>query len=571
MALIDNFGRLRLMRKTEHNPVSLVGLALAILLAPAQSRGAATGSLSVFVHEADRDVPLPCRAWVDVGSKRFFEPVTASCTAYARDRSFSCDGRFEITVPVGQATLHVERGKEYRPVDREVVVREGETTKVDVVLRRWVNMAEAGWYSGDLHCHFGVRDVRVLKQLALADDVNFEPILTLWNHQRNNPSDKVWAQWPTGPALYADDTHLITLRNEEIERIGGDAYESVGALLMIGLRKPVEMPSRNSRYPCDAVLGRTAKATSPDCVIDTDKPIWGENVVGVALGLFDSVQVCHNHYNRGYTLPPGWGMTVAEERERQESWGEDTLFHRTNLTYYRFLNCGFKLATTGGSAMGVMRVPLGYSRTYAKLDGPLTEANYLKAIRAGRTFATSGPMLIFTANGLDPGAEISYSTDRSEPIILKAQLQSIHSIDCLELIFNGQVIERTDLSGKDWSSDHQVSVVKKFAAKRSGWVVARALFRASDGRLRQAHTSPIYVTVDGKPTASKTDAEFMMRWIDRLVEVAQQPGRYQTDAQRADVLVIYREAKDVYEEIARRAAETWGDSSRITRMVVSER
>jgi hypothetical protein len=169
-------------------------------------------------------------------------------------------------------------------------------------------------------------------------------------------------------------------------------------------------------------------------------------------------------------------------------------------------------------------------------------------------------MLIFTANGLDPGEEISYSTRRSEPIVLKAELQSIRSIDCLELICNGQVIDRTDLSGKDWSSDHQVSVVTKFAAKRSGWVAARAIFRASDGRLRQAHTSPIYVTVNGKPTASKADAEFMMRWIDRLVEVARQPDRYQTVAQRADVLAIYREAKDVYEEIARRAAEAWGDS-----------
>jgi hypothetical protein len=80
------------MRQAEHNPVPLVGLALVILLAPAPSWGAATGSLSVFVHEADRDVALPCRAWVDLGSERFFEPVTPSCTPYARDRSFSCDG-----------------------------------------------------------------------------------------------------------------------------------------------------------------------------------------------------------------------------------------------------------------------------------------------------------------------------------------------------------------------------------------------------------------------------------------------------------------------------------------------
>ena len=30
--------------------------------------------------------------------------------------------------------------------------------------------------------------------------------------------------------------------------------------------------------------------------------------------------------------------------------------------------------------MGVMPVPMGYNRTYAKLDGPLTEANCLRAV-----------------------------------------------------------------------------------------------------------------------------------------------------------------------------------------------
>ena len=117
-------------------------------------------------------------------------------------------------------------------------------------------------------------------------------------------------------------------------------------------------------------------------MIDTDKPIWGENVVGAALGLFDSVQVCHNHYHRESTLRSGrlgWGMAAVDIEEGQESLIQDELFRHTNLAYYRFLNCGFKLAVTGGSAMGVMPVPLGYNRTYAKLDGPLTEANYLRA------------------------------------------------------------------------------------------------------------------------------------------------------------------------------------------------
>ena len=495
-----------------------------------------------------------------MGSQRVFQPSSESCTPYARDRSFSSQGRFTVPLPAGKAVVHVERGKEYRPVEREVVVPAGGTVALDVTLERWVDMVEEGWYSADLHCHFGVRDVRVLKQLALADDVNLEPILTLWNHQREGLSDKRWPDWPHGASVYADPTHLVTLRNQEIERIGGGPFESVGALLMFGLTVPVEMPPGNSRYPCDAVLGRMAKRNSPACVINTDKPIWSENVVGVALGLFDCVQVCHNHYHRDATLPLGWGMATVPE-PGQDDWGDDELFHRTNRTYYHFLNCGFKLAATGGTAMGVMPAPLGYCRTYAKLQGPLTEANYLKAIRAGRTFATSGPMLTLTAAGKDVGTEIRHSTERSGSLLVKAVLRSIQPIGRLELICNGRIIKTADLRDRLPASMLTESVAKEFVPTRSGWVAARAIFTAPDGCLRQAHTSPVYITVDGKPTASKRDAEFMIRWIDRLAEVARQPDRYETAEQRSQVLTVFQEARKVYENIASTAARLWDDES----------
>jgi len=530
-------------------------VVLAAMPARALTARADVGMISVTVHEPGSEIALPCRAWVNVGGNRVFDPITESCTAYAKDRSFSCDGHFIIKVPAGKVIIHVERGKEYWPVNKEVVVSKDETTNVDVTLRRWINMSGQGWYSGDMHCHFGVNDVRVLKQLALADDVNFEPILTLWNHQPSDISDKGWPDWYTGPSIYADATHLVTLRNQEIERIGGAAFESTGALLMSGLTKPVEMPLGNHRYPCDAVLARMAKTSSPQCVIDTDKPIWGENVVGVPVGLFDCVQVCHNHYHRESTMPLCCGMTGAEIEDEQKDWGQDELFHRTNLTYYRFLNCGFKLAVTGGSAMGVMPVPLGYSRTYAKLDGPLTEANYLKAIGAGRTFATSGPMLILTVNGLDSGAEIRYSTKRNELVTAKADLQSIQAIDSLELISNGNVIKKLDLTNRSALPVLKESVTAAFRPKRSGWIAARCLFTAPDGRLRQAHTSPVYVTVDGKPTAFKQDAEYMIRWIDRLLQVSDKAGRYESDRERAEVQAIFRKARQVYENIAQIAVE----------------
>jgi len=513
----------------------------------------------VAVYESGTRTALPCRAWVSTGGKRVFDPITESCTPYAKDHSFSCDGHFVIKVPTGKATIHIERGKEYWPVNKAVVVEKNQTTKADITLKRWVNMCKEGWYSSDMHCHFGVDNLNVLRQLALADDVNFEPILTLWNHQRSKTTDDNWPDWLTGASVYADATHLITLRNQEIERIGGQAFESIGALLMFGLTKPVKMPKRNDKYPCDAVLGRVAKRTSPYCIIDTDKPTWGENVVGVALGLFDSVQICHNHYHRESTLPPGWGMVGADIEDEHEGWGQDELFHRTNLTYYRFLNCGFKLAVTGGSAMGVMPVPLGYNRTYAKLNGTLTEDNYLAAIRAGRTFATSGPILIFTVNGLDSGAEIQYSTHKHKPIIVRAEVRSIQPLDSLELISNGKVLKKVVLKNQLPSPVLKESLLFECRPQRSGWVAARTLFTGPDVRLRQAHTSPVYITVDGKPTASKRDAQYMMRWIERLLKVSEKSGRYRSDTERAEAQAIFQEARQKYEAIAHQAEKFWAD------------
>jgi hypothetical protein len=168
-------------------------------------------------------------------------------------------------------------------------------------------------------------------------------------------------------------------------------------------------------------------------------------------------------------------------------------------------------------------------------------------------------MLILTADGLDSGAEIRYSTSRSKPIRIKADLRSIQPIDFLELIGNGEVIEKIDLKAKAPSPILEESLVLAYSPRRSGWVAARAVFTSPDGRLRQAHTSPVYITVDDKPTASRADAEVMIRWIDRLLEVSAKPGRYRSDTERAEVQAVFRQARRKYESIAQTARQAWSD------------
>ena len=92
--------------------------------------------------------------------------------------------------------------------------------------------------------------------------------------------------------------------------------------------------------------------------------------------------------------------------------------------------------------------------------------------------------------------------------------------------------------------------------KRSGWVAARSTFTSRDGHLRQAHTRPVYITVEGKPTASKKDAEYMIRWIDRLIQVSEKPGRYDSDSERMEAQAFFHKARKIYQNIARTAAES---------------
>jgi hypothetical protein len=230
----------------------------------------------------------------------------------------------------------------------------------------------------------------------------------------------------------------------------------------------------------------------------------------------------------------------------------DGLFHRTNALYYRLLNCGFRLGVSGGSAIGAMPVPMGYNRVYAKIDGPLTVEKYWAAIKLGRSFATSGPMLTMLADKQDLGSTLKLQSGEMRSITVNARVRALHGLEALQLIHSGSIVKTVDLSGKQLSSvlDHKVTWTLQ--PTRSAWIAARALFRAPDGLLRQAHTSPIYIVVDDKLIAHRADALYMMRWIDRLVEIAQLPDRYPRVSDRQVVLGTYARARAVYQGIADR-------------------
>lgn len=538
----------------------MIGMILALSSVGIRAQDEARGSLHVRILDADGEL-VPARAWVDAsGGERLFRPAAPkTCVSYPRDRSFSCDGWFEMEIPAGTATVHVEKGKEFRPVDEVVEVRAREKREVSISLSRWIDMPAAGWFSSDFHVHFGHDQLKVLKQLSLADDVHLTPAFTYWLRGTEPEWKTLWPEWPEGETVQVDKSHYVTRANLEIERISRREIPagSVGASFLFNLKNPVSAERYDERFPTDTTLCLKAKLRNPGCVIDTDKPSWAETVIGAALGVYDVAQICHNHYHRSSTLPGGWGM-VGPLAENEKSLSEpDELFHRSNRQYYHWLNCGIRMGVSGGSAMGVMAVPLGYNRTYAKVDGAFTPDRFWEAVRAGRTFATSGPMLTIEGDGEQVGAALVRSA--GDAVRIKIRLRSIEPIQAVQLIQNGSVVRDEQPPAMAPGSVLNYSADWMPRWERSGWVAARALLLSPDGRLRQAHTSPIYIIVDEKPIAFRDSAEYMMRWTDRLLEISEIPGRYRSEADRNQVKEVYQKARAFYEEVIRTAISTWGD------------
>ena len=521
----------------------------------------ATGELTLRVVD-NKGQPQAFRAWVDQDNQRLPPPsLPETVTPYPRDKSFSCDGEFTLKAPEGAVIVHLEKGKAWLPQDLRLSIVGDQKTEKTVVLKRWINLRERGYLSADLHIHFGNNNPRILAQLAAADDLDLIPAFSVWLRGTESEWNRTWPQWKSGASYQTAEGAFVSRNNLEIERIFSSAPPggSVGASFLYNLRLPVSVSRFDTRYPTDTDLCLLARAISPEVVIDTDKPSWAETAVGAILGVYDTVQVCHNHYHRAQTIPGGWGMIGPLSDTERSLRAPNELFRRTNAHYYAFLNCGIRLGVSGGSAIGVMPVPAGYNRVYARVDRPFTAQKFWQALRKGRSFATSGPMLFLEIAGHRPGDTLPYQSGAQESIPISVELQSIEPIHSIEIVHHGKVIRQLSLKSLSANPVLKSEFTFHHVPTRSGWYAARAIYESPPGQLRQAHTSPVYISVDRKPTASKTDASYLVRWIDQLTTLAQQPERFQSPSDRDEVLATYRRARAAYQRIADQAGMVWGD------------
>jgi hypothetical protein len=442
---------------------------------------------------------------------------------------FVAHGDVTLEVPPGEYKVIAERGLEYTHVEDRVRVESGHESRVEVSPRRWINMNQQGWWSADFHVHRPIEDLPALMQ---AEDLNLAVAITMWT------SRNLWdgRSPPSDPTLRIDARHFVTQMNAEDERGGG-------AWIFHNLKRTLPLDGQDRWFPQGQVFVDEARAQG--AWFDVEKPIWWEVPVMMALCRPDSLGIMNNHIQQyGIYAAEAWGRP----RDVSQFPGPDGFVAYVLDLYYKYLNLGFKVPASAGSASGVVGNPLGQNRVYASL-GVTTSFNpeeYYAAIRRGRAFATNGPMLMLRANGHLPGDTIELRA--GEPLACEVEASARDPIARIELVANGKLVDSWRPGG---ASIRTMRLKRKLNLVGHTWLAARCFLVPGD-TIRFAHTSPIYLSGREAHWDAEQDARYFCQWLDELAAMTKsEKDRFKDDAKRRDVLAIYGQALAFYRALTR--------------------
>ncbi len=480
----------------------------------------------VFITGADGLAYAPEDAWMHADDS--FDRAERRFEAHY----FDTPGASEIPVPAGDVEVDVMRGFENHFEQRKVEVTADSTVQLTVrMVPLFIGADEApNWVSGDVHVHMNYAGTyrntpaHLVEQAAAENLAIVEDLVV--NKEQRIP-DMAYFSTQLDPASTAD--HLL-LHGQEFHT----SYW--GHLGLLNLKHNFILPgyaaypntAAASLYPANANVADLAHEQGAlvgyvhpfDNLPDPakDPSLTAELPADVALGKVDYIEV----------------LGFSDHKSTAEVW-------------YKLLNCGFRLpAAAGTDFMGnyaSLRGPVGLNRVYAAVPfRPLKIGPWLASIKAGRTFATNGPLLRFSLGGQEVGGEVRL--EKKQEVRFSAELFSVVPVDHLQIVCNGKVIQEIN---RDRSA---AQIRGSILIDSSGWCVLRAFSEKAEYPILDlypyATTSPVYVTVAGSPVHKPKDAAYFVAWIDRLISAANGNASWNTETEKQSVVSMLQEAREKY-------------------------
>src|SRR5262249_11991699 len=178
---------------------------------------------------------------------------------------------------------------------------------------------------------------------------------------------------------------------------------------------------------------------------------------------------------------------------------------------------------------------------------------WIDALKKGRTFFTSGPLMEFKINGRIPGESLNLPVDGGR-VQIEAQVWSIVPLNKVVMYSNGEIWKEIPLSADRRTATFHEPVT----LKRSGWFSLTAegppASHPIDANYPQAATSPVRVYIGEQKIRNRQSAEYFVRWIDKLQVMAEAWPGWRSQAEKDHVFGQFGEARQIYQRLARESA-----------------
>jgi hypothetical protein len=484
----------------------------------------------VAVLGSDGRAAAPASAWMHADDG-FDRARQSSETHY-----FHCFSPCTLDAPPGDTSIWVQRGFRYSPWRQAVKLTAGEDRHLTVKLQPNDLPTSFGkWRSADLHVHMNYggsyrNTPENLARQARAEDLDV--IYNLIVNKEERVPDVGYFR--SGPDPAGGDGTLI-LHSQEFHT------SFWGHLGLLDLSDHLLTPDFSayqhtalaSPFPDNGAVADLAHAQGAlvgyvhpfDTVPDpaNDKSLSNELPADIVHGKVDYIEI----------------VGFSDHKATANVW-------------YRLLDLGYRLpAGAGTDAMAnysSLRGPVGMNRVFLDTGGEAGPAALKAALKAGRSFASNGPLLGLELDGKRPGATIS----RAAPgkVGYRIALRSPVAVDHLELVQNGKVVKAFPLTGDRRSLDAE----GKLPVATAGWILLRAWNDGADPQVLDiypyATTSPIYLDLPGGAPPAPQDAAYFAAWMDRVIAEAERRDDYRTASEREVTLIYLREARDHFQRMA---------------------
>ena len=427
----------------------------------------------------------------------------------------------KTTVRAPRARLRVEglQGLETERVQSDLDLTSQATAAVVLPMRKFYETRFREWYAGNTHLHLmklsRADAERYLQVVPRADNLD----LVFLSHLRRIPDEKDYVSNQIVEESMTSDIlrrlsqgGTLIANGQEHRHNFGRGGEGYGHVMMLDLQQLIRPVS----------LGPGIMASGTD-----GQPLQR----GIRAARNSDATLIWCHSDLGYEDIPNWVSGLVHAQNIFDGSRGGTY----ERAFYRYLNLGMRIPFSTGTDWFIY----DFARVYVPVSGELTAADWLEGLRNGRSYITNGPFLELETERADIGGTLTLNGPNEVTVVGHGMGRL--DFGGLELVYNGRVVHRVKAAVE--GGYHYADMRYSLFIDQPGWFALRIPSDVGEtelGRPLFAHTSPIYIELQDRRIFRTDVARKLIEEIRESITTIEEKGTFGSDAERREVLDVYR-------------------------------